>query len=299
MREGVATGERSPKASPAMRRSAAPGRRIFGSEAAAWWWKAGSASSCSPGSATQDWMPNMRRALLRRSGSPRSECTMPRPEVIQLTSPGTIGCTTPRLSRCTISPSNSQVTVASPTCGCGRTSTFCSGAAVRGPIWSKKMNGPTIWWGWPGSTRLTIRPPPRSRSWDLRISISGGDLGQFTALVVADRLLDFFARVHHEGAVLHDRLPDRLRREHEEARAVRAGLHLDRVARAEHRALVRFQRAVLDLDGSFERIHVHGLVRELLDENFIRLQSHIPVDGVGAAALNRPARVLEFSGNHL
>ena len=39
------------------------------------------------------------------SGAVRSECTMPRPAVIQLTSPGLIG-SVPRLSRCMISPSN-------------------------------------------------------------------------------------------------------------------------------------------------------------------------------------------------
>src|SRR4051812_40781568 len=44
--------------------------------------------------------------LVRSSGPVRSECTMPLPAVIQLTSPGLIGAAVPRLSRCMISPSN-------------------------------------------------------------------------------------------------------------------------------------------------------------------------------------------------
>jgi hypothetical protein len=51
-------------------------------------------------------MPNSAWSLARRAGSVRSEWTMPRPAVIQLTSPGRIVSTVPRLSRCTISPSN-------------------------------------------------------------------------------------------------------------------------------------------------------------------------------------------------
>jgi hypothetical protein len=46
------------------------------------------------------------RAGFLNSGLVRSECTMPRPAVIQLIAPGWIGCTDPKLSRCTISPSN-------------------------------------------------------------------------------------------------------------------------------------------------------------------------------------------------
>ena len=44
--------------------------------------------------------------VARNSGPVRSECTMPRPAVIQLTSPGLIAAAVPRLSRCMISPSN-------------------------------------------------------------------------------------------------------------------------------------------------------------------------------------------------
>jgi hypothetical protein len=42
----------------------------------------------------------------RRAFSKRSECVMPRPAVIQFTSPGRIACSEPTLSRCMISPSN-------------------------------------------------------------------------------------------------------------------------------------------------------------------------------------------------
>jgi len=65
--------------------------------------------------------------------SKRSEWAMPRPAVIQLTSPGRIGIAVPRLSRCTISPSNRKVTVASPMCGCGRTSMPCPLLNSAGP----------------------------------------------------------------------------------------------------------------------------------------------------------------------
>ena len=81
-----------------------------------------SISSSPAGSATQHCSPCSGSPPARRSGAVRSECTMPRPAVIQLTSPGRIGTAVPRLSRCMISPSNRKVTVASPICGCGRTS---------------------------------------------------------------------------------------------------------------------------------------------------------------------------------
>src|SRR5438874_9321556 len=53
-----------------------------------------------------------------------------------------------------------------------------------------------------------------------------GCYGQRAVLVVADRLFDLFARVHDEGAVLHDRLADRLASEQDEARALVSGLDL-------------------------------------------------------------------------
>ena len=47
---------------------------------------------------------------------------MPAPAVIRLSSPGRTMACTPALSRCSISPLNSQLTVCSPVCGCGGTS---------------------------------------------------------------------------------------------------------------------------------------------------------------------------------
>src|SRR5580700_5676340 len=84
---------------------------------------------------------------------------MPRPAVIRLTSPGRMAAALPRLSRCMISPSNRNVTVASPICGCGRTSMPWPVRNSTGPKWSKKMKGPTmrrLTWG---SARRTVKPP--------------------------------------------------------------------------------------------------------------------------------------------
>src|SRR6266550_1698032 len=46
---------------------------------------------------------------------------MPRPAVIRLSSPGFTRACVPTLSRCSIVPPNSQLTVCSPVCGCGAT----------------------------------------------------------------------------------------------------------------------------------------------------------------------------------
>lgn len=56
----------------------------------------------------------MRRDLPRSSSGVRSECTIPRPAVIQFTAPGSMRCTLPRLSRWSTAPSKRKVTVASP-----------------------------------------------------------------------------------------------------------------------------------------------------------------------------------------
>src|ERR1051326_7328371 len=49
-------------------------------------------------------------------------------------------------------------------CGCGRTSRPCPATNCTGPIWSKKMNGPTICRRPCGSARRTAKPSPRSRT---------------------------------------------------------------------------------------------------------------------------------------
>src|ERR1700744_560982 len=58
-------------------------------------------------------------------------------------------------------------------CGCGRTSTVRGKPAwnCAGPIWSKKMNGPTIRCEWNGSTRPTSNPPRSLRRWSMTSSI--------------------------------------------------------------------------------------------------------------------------------
>ena len=119
----------------------------------------------------------MVRPLARSSAGVRSEWTMPRPAVIQLTSPGTIFCSEPRLSRCMIAPSNRYVTVARPICGCGRTSRPTPGSSVAGPMWSKKMNGPIRRAAMAGSTRRTVRLPT-SRRCGLRTALIEEDMGR-------------------------------------------------------------------------------------------------------------------------
>ena len=54
-------------------------------------------------------------------GVETSEWLMPCPAVIRLTSPGRTIAWWPALSRCSISPANSQLTVCSPVCGWGAT----------------------------------------------------------------------------------------------------------------------------------------------------------------------------------
>ncbi len=105
MSENTSTGACMPNPAPAIRRSLTPSPSLTGKEAAGWWAKAGSVSSWRFGSATQAWMPERPPPAARICGEVRSECAMPLPAVIQLTSPGRIGCSEPRLSRCRISPS--------------------------------------------------------------------------------------------------------------------------------------------------------------------------------------------------
>lgn len=100
------TGERSPNASPAITVSDTPSSFSFGSAAASWCSNDGASVSCASGSATQVWIPCTVWPRSRSASGVRSEWTIPRPAVIQLTSPGTISCSEPRLSRCRIAPSN-------------------------------------------------------------------------------------------------------------------------------------------------------------------------------------------------
>src|ERR1700744_5465408 len=87
-------------------------------------------------------MPNNRLLCARSAASGPPEGAMPLPAVIQFTSPGTIDNCVPRLSRCRIEPSNRYVTVASPICGCGRTSTPFPGQNPAPPHVLKKEDRP-------------------------------------------------------------------------------------------------------------------------------------------------------------
>src|SRR5829696_3561043 len=109
-------------------------------------------------------MPNSSDPPCLNSDGVRSECAMPPPAVIQLTSPGRMGCTVPRLSRWRSSPSKRYVTVASPMCGCGATSSPRPAPRTSGPIWSRKMKGPTMRLLTEGSARRTLKPSTSSRA---------------------------------------------------------------------------------------------------------------------------------------
>src|SRR5450830_1863194 len=66
---------------------------------------------------------------------------------------------------------------------------------------------------------------------------------EFAALVVAYRLLDFLARVHHERTMLHHGFAQRPAREQQESRAVGAGAHVDLVSLGQNARGVRDQGA--------------------------------------------------------
>ena len=104
--ERVSTGDTWPKASPISTRTVAPPVSKHGRADAGVWVKDGAISSSSTGSAAHSCRPWLRRTWPRRSSGVRSLCTMPRPAVIQLMAPGSMRCTTPVESRCSMAPSN-------------------------------------------------------------------------------------------------------------------------------------------------------------------------------------------------
>jgi hypothetical protein len=81
------------------------------------------------GSATQSCTPWSRVV----AGVDTSECEMPRPAVMRFTAPGCTSAWLPALSRCSISPSKSQLTVCRPVCGCGGTTMPPDAATSSGP----------------------------------------------------------------------------------------------------------------------------------------------------------------------
>src|SRR5262245_13235553 len=78
-------------------------------------------------------------------------------------------------------------------CGCGRTSMPAPAGKATGPMWSRKMNGPTVRWGKPGSTRRTTRPP-MSRVWGLS--------RETPAFIAAAASVEAPVLPHHPGALL-------------------------------------------------------------------------------------------------
>src|SRR3954469_3061056 len=98
------------------------------------------------------------------SGGDISEWEIPCPELMRLSCPGRIGWSLPRLSRCTISPSTSQVTVCRPVCGCGATCMPGRPLTSSGPKWSTKHHAPTIRRCRCGSNRRTVGYRPSGTS---------------------------------------------------------------------------------------------------------------------------------------
>ena len=78
----------------------------------------GAMSRTASGSATHSCTPCSIGGL---SGWEISLCTMPWPAVMMFSSPGRTIAWEPRLSRCSTSPSSSQLTVCRPVCGCAQT----------------------------------------------------------------------------------------------------------------------------------------------------------------------------------
>ena len=111
----VVTGEEAPKAEPMKTRASQPGPRTGSGAKCS---KPGSQSRLASGSAIQSWAP----CSTVVPGVETSVWLIPRPAVIRLTSPGRTVARLPTESRCSISPSKSQLTVCSPVWGCaGRT----------------------------------------------------------------------------------------------------------------------------------------------------------------------------------
>src|SRR5439155_9546788 len=125
-------------------------------------------------------------------------------------------------------------------------------------------------------------------------STSGG--GQRAALIVADRLLDLFVRVHHERAVLNDRFEQRPAREQDHASALRTASQRDGIAVREHARAVRRQTLGCtrgaDLDVAFERIDervVSGADR--MREPRARRQLDVEIQRISGESLDRTRRL--------
>ena len=110
-------------------------------------------------------------------------------------------------------------------------------------------------------------------------------------LVIGDRLLDLLARVHHERAVLHDRLAKRLAREQQHARALLARLDAHGVAVRQQPRRTVLQRLAIRADHGLAFIGVQERVVARGHRSFehgARREVHVEVARVGARALHRP-----------
>ena len=96
-------------------------------------------------------------------------------------------------------------------CGCGRTSMPWPVRNSAGPIWSKKMNGPTICRFGAGSARRTSKPPRSRARGTISVSIASiaaasGQVGSSVGFQLMTRLLSW---LQHVGPL---RVPAELRR---------------------------------------------------------------------------------------
>ena len=122
----VGTGLVEPSSEPRKTRASHPGPVTGGG---AKWVKPGSPSRAASGSATHSCAPC--RVVV--AGVETSEWLMPWPAVIRLSSPGRTVAWCPALSRCSISPVKSQLTVCRPVCGWGGTTMPPVSATSSGP----------------------------------------------------------------------------------------------------------------------------------------------------------------------
>src|SRR5439155_27309057 len=114
--------------------------------------------------------------------------------------------------------------------------------------------------------------------------------GQRSALIVADRLLDFLACIHHKRSVLHDRLEQRTTREQDDSAAVRPAGQLDALAIGQYACAVCLERTPralrADFDAPLERID-KGVIagRDGVRERRSGRQLDVEVQGIGGEAL--------------
>src|SRR5690606_25867025 len=111
---------------------------------------------------------------------------MPRAEAVRFSRPGPVSTAEPPEPRWRMRPTNGQVTVCNPMCGCGSMSGGAPVVVTVGePKWSRKHHAPTVGRSRCGSTRSTYTPrtPPRgtSRAGNSRVTGPGPGAGAHNA----------------------------------------------------------------------------------------------------------------------